>query len=176
MIQYRMLTPAELTPELFAHFKRHQTVTRCWRKIEGRWVLKDIAFTEDWNAQDLRRVCGQLDQAAAGGGAVWGGFLDGALKGFASVEGTRIGSRKQYAVLAEMHVSEDCRRQGMGRELFLRAAGEARRLGAEKLYISAMSAEESQAFYRSMGCVEAEEYDPYHVEKEPCDCQMEYLL
>jgi len=49
-------------------------------------------------------------------------------------------------------------------------------LGAEKLYISAHSSVESQAFYRSMGCAEAEEYNARHVELEPCDCQLEYLL
>ena len=73
-------------------------------------------------------------------------------------------------------VAEDRRGRGLGRRLFSLAAEEARRLGAEKLYISAMSAEESQAFYRAMGCVEALEYDPPHVEKEPCDVQMEYTL
>ena len=46
----------------------------------------------------------------------------------------------------------------------------------EGLYISAHSAVESQAFYKKMGCVEAEEYDPAHTAAEPCDCQLEYLL
>ena len=46
----------------------------------------------------------------------------------------------------------------------------------KKLYISAHSAVESQAFYKKMGCVEAEEYDPAHTAAEPCDCQLEYLL
>ena len=44
---------------------------------------------------------------------------------------------------------------------------------AKKLYISAHSAVESQAFYKAMGCVEAEEYNAEHVEKEPYDCQLE---
>ena len=48
--------------------------------------------------------------------------------------------------------------------------------GAGKLYISAHSAVESQAFYKSMGCVEAGEYNPEHVEKEPYDCQLECRL
>ena len=52
----------------------------------------------------------------------------------------------------------------------------ARERGAEKLYISAHSAVETQAFYRAMGCVEAEEYQPAHVEQEPYDCQLECAL
>lgn len=175
-ITYREITAGELSPELLGRFRRHQDVKRCWRKIDGQWVLRNIAFTDDWDAADHRRVCGQLRDVLASGGAVWGAFADGWLKGFSSVDGRRIGSRGQYAVLAELHVSEELRGRGLGRRLFSLAAEEARRLGAEKLYISAMSAEESQAFYRAMGCVEALEYDPPHVEKEPCDVQMEYTL
>ena len=48
--------------------------------------------------------------------------------------------------------------------------------GAKKLYISAHSAVETQAFYRAMGCVEAQEYNQKHVEAEPYDCQMECSL
>lgn len=173
---YRGLAEGEISPALFARFRRFQRVEKCWRKIEGRWMLKDISFIDDWDESDYRRVCGQLKKVLDEGGAVWGAFSAEALKGFSSVEARRIGSRNQYAVLAELHVSEDMRRRGLGRRLFGLAADSARKLGAEKLYISAMSAEESQAFYRSMGCVEALEYDPFHVEKEPCDCQMEYLL
>lgn len=172
----RKIPPKEITPALFAHFDRFQTVEKCWRKIDGQWLLKDVPFTEDWSPEDYRRLCAHLSKAAAEGGAVWGAFAESRLKGFACVEGQRIGSGGQYAVLAEMHVSRDFRRRGLGRALFLRAAASGRELGAEKLYISAMSAEESIAFYRGMGCTEAAEYDPRHVELEPCDCQMEYQL
>jgi len=73
-------------------------------------------------------------------------------------------------------VSEDMRRGGIGKALFLAAAEWARKQGAKKLYISAHSAVESQAFYRAMGCVEAAEYHQKHVEAEPFDCQLEYVL
>ena len=63
-----------------------------------------------------------------------------------------------------------------GAVLFLSAARWAAAQGGQKLYISAHSAVESQAFYRKMGCVAAEEYDPAHTAAEPCDCQLEYLL
>ena len=32
MIQYRDLSPGELSPELFAAFVRRQVVTDCWRR------------------------------------------------------------------------------------------------------------------------------------------------
>ena len=176
MIKYAKISPEMLKSELFSDFSRRQEVKRCWRSEGGRWVVKDIAFIDDWDSGDHRRVLRQLTEVLQGGGAVWGAFENGSMKGFASVSGRLIGSRGQYAVLEELHVSEDRRRQGIGRKLFGLAADSARELGAEKLYISTMSAVESQDFYISMGCAEALEPDPWHVAKEPCDVQREYVL
>ena len=107
---------------------------------------------------------------------LFGAFEGGVLKGFASVEGRPLGSRADMLDLSSLHVSRDRRGQGAGRRLFTLAAGWAREHGASKLYISAHSAVETQAFYRAMGCVEAAEYAPHHTAKEPCDCQLEYRL
>ena len=175
-IIYRELLNDELKPELFASFNRFQQVKKCWRKVDGIWVLKDIAFIDNWDGADHIRVCGQLRDVLNSGGRAFGAFVDGQLKGFSSVNGRLIGSQSQYAVLEEMHVSLDIRRMGLGKKLFGMAAEFARGLGAKKLYISAMSAQESMAFYHSLGCTEALEYHQYHVDKEPCDCQMEYAL
>ena len=65
---------------------------------------------------------------------------------------------------------------GIGKALFLAAEDWARARGGRKLYISAHSAVESQAFYKAMGCVEAEKYHQGHVEAEPYDCQLECEL
>lgn len=100
----------------------------------------------------------------------------GAMKGFAAVGAEWFGDGREYLDLTNLHVSEDARRQGIGRALFLAAARWARDRGAQKLYISAHSAIESQAFYRAMGCVEAHTYNPAHVAAEPFDCQLEYRL
>lgn len=78
--------------------------------------------------------------------------------------------------LTSLHVSSDARRHGMGAVLFLLAADFARNLGVKKLYISSHSAVETQAFYERMGCVEAEEYNEAAVQREPMDCQLEYVL
>ena len=78
--------------------------------------------------------------------------------------------------LSSIHVSEDMRGHGIGKQLFQLAAAWAKSNGAKKLYISAHSAVESQAFYHAMGCVEAMEYKKEHVEQEPYDRQLEYWL
>lgn len=109
-------------------------------------------------------------------GVVLGAFLDGKLKGFASVESTIIGSMGEYLDLSSIHVSFGARGKGIGKTLFNMAAKWAKDQGASKLYISAHSAVESQRFYEAMGCIEAAEYNEEHVKKEPCDCQLEYVL
>ena len=88
----------------------------------------------------------------------------------------KIGAKKEYMDLTNIHVSEDMRRREIGKELFEEAVFWAKKQGAEKLYISAHSAVESQAFYKAMGCVEAKQYQQKHVEEEPFDCQLEYSL
>lgn len=175
-MQYRHLIEAEITIDLFAHFQRHQEVKRCWRKIEGRWVLIDHPFVEDWSREDYAFLVECLQNTLRTGGGVMGAFQAGLLKGFASVETKPLGSRGQYLQLSALHVSSDCRGAGVGRVLFGMAAEKARALGAEKLYISGHSAEETQAFYHAMGCQEAEEYDGALYAAEPCDCHLEFIL
>ncbi len=169
----RTLTEAEIDLSLFRAFDRRQEVTKCWRKVDGAWVLRDDLFLDDWSSEDYRFLVRCLKHTAATGGLVCGAFVDGALKGFVSVEPEPIGSRGQYLDLSSIHVSRDARGRGIGRELFSRAVAYAREKGAPALYISAHSAQESQAFYKAMGCVEAREYQQEHVQKEPFDCQLE---
>lgn len=104
-------------------------------------------------------MIGCLRNTAHTDGFVYGAFLNDVLKGFVSVE-------RGFFL----------RRKGIGKELFLADAEWARKQGAKKLYLSSHSAVESQAFYHSMGCVDAAEYNQKHVEEEPYDRQLEYVL
>ena len=165
-IIYRELAADEIAPALFKDFVRRQEVKRCWRKSNGEWVLKDIAFIDDWSRDDYLKLVDDLKRTVREGGFVCAAFAGGVLKG----------SHGQYADLEAIHVSEDMRGRGMGRELFSRAAQFARTLGAKRLYMSTHSAEESHAFYVAMGCAEADEYLREHVEAEPCDVQMQFEL
>ena len=72
--------------ELFSNFKRYQKVTKCWRKIEGQWVIKDINFTEEWGIEEYKILSSCLKNTVETGGMVMGSFSDGILKGFVSVE------------------------------------------------------------------------------------------
>lgn len=176
MIKYRELTHDEIKTELFKDFIRRQIVTDCWRREEGEWVIKSDPFIDDWSEEDYAFLVSCLQNTVSTGGFVYGAFYHGALKGFVSAEGELFGGAQGYIDLSSIHVSEEMRGKGIGKTLFLAAKDFARKKGAKKLYISAHSAVESQAFYKKMGCAEAEVYNKEHVEKEPFDCQLECVL
>ena len=176
MIQYRMLSADEMNRELFRNFVRHQVVTKCWRKENGEWNIKEVPFIDDWSEENYETLVSCLKNTILTGGFVYGAFLDDMLKGFVSVESTLFGGELKYLDLSSIHVSEEKRGQGIGKHLFLAAKEWAKKNGAKRLYISAHSSVESQAFYQAMGCVEAEQYCRKHVEEEPCDCQLECRL
>ncbi len=176
MIQYRRLSINEINRNLFKDFIRHQTVTKCWRKENGNWTIKDAPFIDDWTEADYQTLISCLKNTVLSGGFVYAAFDDNKLKGFVSAEPELFGGEHRYIDLSSIHISEDMRNKGIGTVLFLAAKKWAKEHGAHKLYISAHSAIESQAFYQKMGCVEAEEYHPKHVAEEPFDCQLECRL
>lgn len=175
-IQYRQLSTEELYRELFAGFIRRQNVTKCRRYVDGRWTIKEDPFVDDWTEADYQVLVTCLRNTIRTNGFVYAAFCNGILKGFTSVESSLFGGVNRYLDLSCIHVSEDMRGRGIGKILFAAAAEWAKQQGACKLYISSHSAVETQAFYHAMGCVEAQEYNKEHVEKEPYDCQLEYIL
>lgn len=175
-MEYRKLSENEITVNLFKDFDRYQEVKQCLRKIDGEWIIKDVPFVDQWSEEEYEELVACLINTVKTNGLVYGAFCDGKLKGFVSVESVYLGSDNEYLDLSSLHVSKEKRKNGIGKELFTMAAGWAREHGAKKLYISAHSSVETQAFYKAMGCREAKEYNKEHVEKEPYDCQLEYVL
>ena len=174
----RALVANDLTPDLLKYFNRYQEVNRCWRLENNKWVLKDISFTEQWD-EELRKEIVAVDFAncLSSGGVVWGTFNDNGLCiAFASLLSEFFGSSGQYLQLMQIHVSHEYRNKGVGKTLFGLCVEKARSLGTKKLYISAHSAEESQCFYKGVGCIDAEEINQRLAEYEPYDRQMEFVL
>ena len=174
--QYRRLDKNNFTGHSLDDFVRHQTVTECWRKIDNDWKLVPNAYEESWSqvgcretAEDMARHI-NLDQTG------FGAFDGERIIGFATVSHRIFGLTARYVQLVCFQISEEYRRQGIGRKLFSMACEEARRLGADKLYISAHSSKESQAAYRALGCTPAEEVNEGLAAAEPFDVQMEYRL
>ena len=175
-VTVRELSLEEIDRGFFRSFIRRQEVNLCWRRDGEGWAIRPDPFIDDWSEAEYAELIGCLQNTVHTDGRVWGAFADGVLKGFASVEGGVFGSTSRYMDLSCIHVSQDMRHSGIGRRLFDEAKRFARARGAQKLYISAHSAVESQAFYAAMGCVDAVEIHREHAEKEPFDRQLECAL
>lgn len=175
-ISYRELKKFEIDITLFANFNRYQDVKKCWRKENEEWILKEIAFTEQWGSAEYKYLIKCLQNSIKTDGVVFGAFNNNVLAGFASVESQFFGSKKEYLQLSSIHTSYEKRGTGIGKKLFSIVCKKAKEMGAQRLYISAHSSQESQAFYKAMGCVEAVEYNDKLIDEEPCDCQLEYRL
>lgn len=175
-IAYVSLSLGDISRGLFDAFVRRQEVGYCLRYEQGAWKEKYCPFIDDWSEKDYEAMTARLKDILAKGGDVFATFFEGELKAFAALSPEFFGSCREYLDLAELYVSAEMRGKGIGSRLFELTASRARRKGARKLYISAHSAVESQAFYCAMGCVDAAEPDAAHVAAEPFDRQLEYRL
>ena len=119
---FREIHGEELCPELFSSFIRRQSVHDCWRRSGSSWEIRPDPFIDDWTCDDILELLHKMRKLISAGGLVYGAFSFGHLKGFAAVDSRLFGSSSQYADLAELHVSEDARRLGVGRALFQKAA------------------------------------------------------
>ena len=174
--QYKRLDSNNFTRNSLDVFVRHQTVTECWRKINDDWRLVPNVFEENWSPEQCREIAEDVVQHISLDQTGFGAFDGGQIIGFAIVSHRIFGTASRYVQLVCFQISEEYRRQSIGRKLFSLACEEARRLGAEKLYISAHSSKESQAAYRALGCTPAEEVNEGLAAAEPFDVQMEYRL
>ena len=80
MLQYRTLRADEICRALFASFIRRQNVTKCWRKENDAWVIKDAPFIDDWSERDYQTLIACLKHTVEAGGFVYAAFCDGLLK------------------------------------------------------------------------------------------------
>ena len=169
-VMVKELNLNDINKTLLDSFSRYQKVERCWRKDDNKWVLKDNPYIEDWNNEKKQQIINELFICKQQGGSVLGTFYDNKLIGFSSIGSTMFGKVKQYVELIFIQISQEYRNNGIGKKLFFLTVEKAKEKGAKKLYISAHSSEESQAFYRSVGCVDAQEINIQIAENEPFDC------
>ncbi|MEG0663697.1 MAG: GNAT family N-acetyltransferase [Clostridia bacterium] len=175
-ITYQQLYKNHLNENVLDKFNRYQEVSCCWRKQNDEWFLIDNPYIEDWDLEKKRNIVSELVNCVNNNGVVYGAIIDNTLIGFSCISADFFGKNNEYIELLIMQVSTEYRNKGIGKQLFKLIAGSARQLGARKIYISAHSSEESYAFYRAVGSVDAVEINQAIARNEPFDCQMEYVL
>ncbi|WP_442900851.1 GNAT family N-acetyltransferase [Frisingicoccus sp.] len=88
------------------------------QKSIGKWRIEDDPFIDEWTEDEYEELILNLQETVRSGGFVYAAFYDDQLKGFVSVESNLFGTSQKYADLANIYVSEDMRKHGIGKALF----------------------------------------------------------
>lgn len=166
MIRIELLSKDNFHQDSLDHYQRKQEVKKVYRKQDGAYTLVDCVYTEEWDAEKRHSVA----KTISGDDYLTYLALDeDRVVGF-------IGLQKQleglYMILDMMQVSAEYRGLGIGRRLLCKGKEVARKAGAEALYVSACSSEETIAFYKAMGCRLTDFPIKRIADDEPYDLQM----
>jgi ribosomal protein S18 acetylase RimI-like enzyme len=155
----RAMRPEDLHPRMMDEYEQYREIRRVWRKLPllRRWHAVNLhrakivepmpAFGRTKYIQNTFIGCTYRHEYYPDQPPVFAAFAGNQLLGFAVWE-----HFKDRAVLFRLFVSFDCRRMGLGRELFRLCAEDAKAAGETALYISTDRAAPAQAFYEAMGC------------------------
>lgn len=153
-----------------------QYINKAWRLVEGERKLITIDYMEnDW-PDGYERYRNELENIIKNNGIAIGAYEGNQLLGFVSLNRNIFGETAKYMLLDSMFVTYEARGRGLGHRLFNKCCEAAKESGADKLYICAASAEETIAFYRACGCVEAVEINEYLYQQDTRDLQLEFSL
>ena len=166
-MEIKLATKDNFSRDSLKDFRRHQNVRNVYRLKDGKMTLVYDPFTDDWDAGRRTEKAEEI--------------LSGEFVTYCAFEGERVVGEimllprpnKGRLIIDSFHVSEDCRRRGIGRALLEAARQEALKRGADALYASCCPAEETIDFYSAMGFRLSRRPIPSCVEDEPYDLQME---
>ena len=138
MIRIELLSAENFKQDSLDNYPRKQDVKKVYRKLGGEYILEDCVYTEDWDMEKRRTVAKNISSDDC---VTYLAMENDEVVGFIGLKKELIES---YMILDMMQVSAACRGQGIGRKLFDSGKEEARKAGAEALYISACSSEETK--------------------------------
>jgi GNAT superfamily N-acetyltransferase len=174
-MDYRVLTRLEI--RRFGDIDRTESVDRIHYMRNGDLVLEEEHWdVPEWSAAEKERRIAELQDVYDRGATFFGAFDGALLVGMSVLDHNPLPGERRRLNLAGMWVSHGYRGRGIGRDLFQRAAQEARGRGAETMYVSATPSENTIRFYTSLGCRLAETVDPHLYECEPEDIHLELDL
>ena len=188
---YKELSINDLKDNLLDHFNRYQKINKYWKKNnDGVWILMnrndltngrknpDNIYDDDWDKNEKLTIINiKLRDSIINGGFVIGVYMNKKLIAFANLLGCLFGQNNEYIRLTMLHVSNEYRNRGIGKELFKICIEKAKKAGAKKIYISAHFSEETQSFYKKMGCVDTIELSNDISEYNPGDDrELEYII
>lgn len=174
MIEITDLTVNHITPNMLLDFNHHQVITKKW-VCNNRWELKDTRDLREWSKEKRIWITEYLCQQIERGGATFAAYAGNILVGFCCIDGYLLGTAVKYANLTMLFVDDCWKRKGIGKKLFHQVCKHAIKMGADKIFISAIPAFETVAFYMSMECEDANELILEYIDTEN-DRYLEYSL
>ncbi len=169
------LTIDSIVPYMLSDFCHYQLITKKWTQSNNQWKITDTSILREWSEEKREWIPQYLCQQIERGGTVIAAFEADELIGFCSIDGYLLGKTAKYANLTMLFVDDRWKRKGVGKKLFYEICKHAKKMMADKLFISAIPAVETIAFYFSMGCEDTMEMIPEYVDTEQ-DRYLEYLL
>lgn len=174
-ITYRELTVEEC--KYINEMNPAQYIGKAWRKVNGKRQLVEINYQElDWPNGYEHHYNNLKDTIINGGSAIGAFNNENKLIGFVTINRELFGEKYNYVLLDQLFITLEYRSKGIGKKLFILSADAAREWNADKIYICAGSAEETIAFYFTIGCKEALEINKELYENDPRDYQLEFSL
>lgn len=156
---------------------RREVIENVYYLRNGELILEPEHYDmQGWPPGEAENYTPILLDCYDRGGMFWGAFENDVLVGVSVLESKFIGSRHETLQLKFLHVSRDCRGQGLGARLFNIAVEKAKVMGAKKLYISATPSEHTVNYYMRLGCVLTSEINPELFALEPEDIHLEFVI
>ncbi|MBD3284615.1 GNAT family N-acetyltransferase [Candidatus Uhrbacteria bacterium] len=156
---------------------RREIIEQVYYLENGTLVLKPEYYNmPGWPPGEAELYTPILEDCYDRGGWFYGLFDREKLIGVAVLDNHFIGKKEDRLQLKFLHISRPFRGRGWGKHLFELAVAEARKCGAQSLYISATPSENTIDFYLNLGCQVTNEVDPALFALEPEDIHLEYNL
>lgn len=95
-IRYEKLNHGNFGGRSLDEFIRYQTISECWRKVDGEMKLVPNEFAEDWTVEKCREIAAGISCRLEKDLSAFGAFCKNRLVGFATVEYEIFGKSAKY--------------------------------------------------------------------------------
>lgn len=151
-----------------------QYIKHAWRVVNDKRELVELNYQSDGYPEGFDHHHEALRQTLIKDGFAIGAYHQDQLIGFASLNKDIFGSQYKHVLLDQMFISKAFRNQGIGKKLMSFCIEQAKIWQVDKIYICAGSSEDTIAFYKKLGCIEAIEINQKLYEDDPRDIQLEF--
>ena len=175
MIEIKELATDDISSGMLMCFNHRQIITEKWVNRGNKWDLAATSDLREWNKEKRIWISDYIRQQIERGGSAVAAFAEDVLVGFCCGDGCLAGKTAKYANMTMLFVDDKWKRKGIGRKLFERICMCAKRMGADKLFISAIPSFDTIAFYFNIGCEDAREIILEYVDTDQ-DRYLEFVL